>query len=240
MTVVQAWDCSVNFDASVNKELLGVGDGVKTIFWTKLFPIVDGVTRQATEASANVLIYYNGSATPIPSVPYEVSGNIGAIMFDDPISDGSNVTISYNYTEEVGYCQAIGLHMEANVDAQHAIGARAPVSVEGGDKRFGGEYKSLWVNVANLGKVLVPDQTANETSGNFSSNLADLNLDMTIAVRGALDVQNPGHHFYVQDVIFNDYQLDVPTNAYVSEGGTFSFKPFNYGSNSIKVITFVP
>jgi len=217
MAVVHGWDCSINFDASVNKELLGIGDGATTDFSSNLFPIVDGVTRIWTNDETKVLIWFGTTLVNNDGTVYTLDGSAGVVSFATAPEDGSNIIMTYNHTQIVGYCQAVTLGMECDVEGAYGIGQRTARELNSGNKRWTGTYEQLYIDHTLLGKCLQPDPTQNESS------LNEINLDMTVAIGGATDITNQGTWFKMCDIIFNDYHLNVTENAYVSEGGTFSY-----------------
>ncbi len=217
MAVVHGWDCSINFDASVNKELLGIGDAVTTDFSSNLFPIVDGTTRIWTSDPTKVLIWFGETLANNDGTVYTLDGSAGLVSFVVAPDDGSNIIMTYNYTQIVGYCQVVDFGMDCDIEGAYGLGSRTARELNSGQKRWSGTYEQLYIDHTLLGKCLAPDPS------NAESSLNELNLDLTIAIAGATDITNTGTWFKLEDVIFNTYHINITENAFVSEGGTFSY-----------------
>lgn len=217
MAVVSGWDCSINYDASVNKEWLGRGNGVKTDFSSNLFPIVDGVTRIWTNDETKVLVYFGTTLVNNDGTVYTIDGSAGIVHFLSAPTDGSNIVMTYNYTQIVGYCQTVSLQMDCDVTAAYGIGSRYARELTSGNKRWSGTYEQLYIDHTLYSKCLAPDPSRNDSS------LNELNLDMTVAIGGATDTTRQGTWYILRDIIFNNYHFNAAADAFTSEGGTFTF-----------------
>jgi len=158
MSVAKGWEAIIRFPVqTLTKERMidsngkeATGDGAKTVFWSRSFPIVDAAGNP-TDDETLVTLYVNGTAQA--STAFTLTGSLGKIVFATAPAAGSIITLTYKYAKTVGYAQTADISHNPNLEAIMQIGGRGPVEIKEGKTEITVSIERCWLDRDLLGKV---------------------------------------------------------------------------------------
>lgn len=129
-----------------------LGNGSKTVFYTRSFPITDAAGA-VTNVITNVILYYDGVAQ---SAWGTMVGAEGKITTTAAPGAGVVITMTYYTARIVGYGQGMTIKHSGNITPVREIGNRLPVELKEGNITIGVSIERCWLSRDLLGKQWQP------------------------------------------------------------------------------------
>jgi hypothetical protein len=163
VSALSGWECKIKFPVKqLTKERIidsdgkdATGDGVKTTFYTRSFPVVDA-NGTITDDETLVTVYVDDVAQQ--STAFTLTGAEGKIVFAAAPANNTVIKMTYKYAKTVGYGQSAAISHAANIKPIREIGSRLPVELKEGNAEISITIKRCWLDRDFLGKGWHPEE----------------------------------------------------------------------------------
>jgi hypothetical protein len=187
-----------------------LGDGSKTTFYSRSFPIVDS-TGAVTDDETQVTVYLDDIAQS--TTAYTLTGAEGKIVFGTAPASGKVVTMTYKYAKTVGYATGISITHNPNLEAFYEVGSREPKVIKEGNIEITGTVDRAFVDRDMLGKESYTGELGEFTLEVYPEGVGEGKPKITLS-----------------GVKFSGWTFDMPQDGWITESSDFIAKSIAVGT----------